>query len=893
MPTPYQLAQQFRAALIRRDAEALREITAAYERVITSIQLSVSALGAQAQRARAAGQTVSAAWLFREQRLQLLLSQAEQQLAFFTAQLSTRLTNDQQAAVSVAQVHTQQMLRAAGAEVSFARLPEAAIETLIGFSGDGAPLTKLLSKIPGDASARIRETLLTSLAVGQSPRQTARQISDALQGNKARALTIARTETLRAYREASRQTAKAAGVERWEWIASQSRRTCFPAGTVVSGPGVLEATSRYYSGELVTIRTASGKELSFTPNHPILTPNGWIAGGLLQVGDDVICGTDSERTSFGFDKDNQQIPTPIEKVFESFRMVSMEMPCAAPDFHGDGEGSDVYIVRPNSLLLDDGDVFLFQPLGEQSFARRNINGVEIALPSQRHSFGIFNVLNSLAFSVAEEYGALRERDFGEMQKVAVMGTSGSDPSVLQAGKDYLSADTESSRQIPLRFASQIALSDSLVANPRIQMASHIFAAGLESKALFLGAQQSAFSQSLKQPLIVNPGTPSGCLCPLAGQVKTDRIIETNIKIFSGHVYNLSTTTGWYLANGIVAHNCLSCLAMDGRIFSIEKPQPNHPNCRCTVLYLPPGVAPRARMTGAQWFEQQPDEVKAAMMSKVAFEAYQRGEVSLQDFVGIKRSRVWGETRYERSFKDALQAAQERTLPKAQNVVTMPSVKRIPKVSDLAKLANVQNINLRYKGRAAERVTELFGRVVSDDQLAAALGALDGATVEVGMNAEGEIVASLLHPQIHSQIRTISQAPDGKIFIHNDLFRVSKTAPKGTGLRSFSRQVAGARALGVDRIETMAAGEAEMTAWNGYYTWARFGYNAPLSEFEIQQLNRVPQYRGVRDLNALMQRPGGAEVWRRNGSGREMVFLLDGRRGAVRILLKYLREKGLL
>ena len=105
--------------------------------------------------------------------------------------------------------------------------------------------------------------------------------------------------------------------------------------------------------------------------------------------------------------------------------------------------------------------------------------------------------------------------------------------------------------------------------------------------------------------------------------------------------------------------CLACLALDGQIFPIDQPQPSHPNCRCTVLYLPPGYNAPAREYGAQWFEQQPDEVKAKMMSKVAFDALQRGDVKLQDFVGNRKSKAWGETRYERSFKDALKAAQKQ------------------------------------------------------------------------------------------------------------------------------------------------------------------------------------------------------------------------------------------
>ena len=47
--------------------------------------------------------------------------------------------------------------------------------------------------------------------------------------------------------------------------------TCFPAGTLVSGPAALGASARWYEGELVEIVTAAGHQLAGTPNHPILT----------------------------------------------------------------------------------------------------------------------------------------------------------------------------------------------------------------------------------------------------------------------------------------------------------------------------------------------------------------------------------------------------------------------------------------------------------------------------------------------------------------------------------------------------------------------------------------------------------------------------------------------
>jgi hypothetical protein len=223
---------------------------------------------------------------------------------------------------------------------------------------------------------------------------------------------------------------------------------------------------------------------------------------------------------------------------------------------------------------------------------------------------------------------------------------------------------------------------------------------------------------------------------------------------------------------------------------------------------------------------------------------------------------------------------------------MTAMKRGPKVSALARLAHVQNIQVHYLGRAVESIATLFGHIIPDDQLAAAVRALDGATVAVQINSDGRIVAAVTHSHIHKQIRLLSRDAQGRLFLTNDLFRVSQTAPVGTGLRSFARQVAGARALGIHRIETYAVGSKQFPQWNGYYTWPRFGYNAELAYEEKLLLQFLPRFRGVRDLNDLILR-GGADWWAENGDGREMVFHLDGRCRSVKILLQYLDEKGFL
>lgn len=123
---------------------------------------------------------------------------------------------------------------------------------------------------------------------------------------------------------------------------------------VTTRHGINAATKRWYDGQLVVIRTASGKELTSTPNHPILTDTGWVAAGLVDVGDNVVCDGRSEWQMSRLDVNHEYVPTAIEEVaeasFRSSEMLTGPVPTAAEDFHGDGMQGDIAIVATNSLL---------------------------------------------------------------------------------------------------------------------------------------------------------------------------------------------------------------------------------------------------------------------------------------------------------------------------------------------------------------------------------------------------------------------------------------------------------------------------------------------------------------------------------------------------------------
>lgn len=128
---------------------------------------------------------------------------------------------------------------------------------------------------------------------------------------------------------------------------------------------VKAVTGRYYVGDLVTIRTASGKELSGTPNHPIAARRGWVSLAELQVGDHVFSRRRGQGSVAGIHPNDDDVPPTIEEVSEAFPFVARVVPTAPEDFHGDGVGSDIHVVRTDGLLLADGGAALAEHVGEE------------------------------------------------------------------------------------------------------------------------------------------------------------------------------------------------------------------------------------------------------------------------------------------------------------------------------------------------------------------------------------------------------------------------------------------------------------------------------------------------------------------------------------------------
>lgn len=194
------------------------------------------------------------------------------------------------------------------------------------------------------------------------------------------------------------------------------------------------------------------------------------------------------------------------------------------------------------------------------------------------------------------------------------------------------------------------------------------------------------------------------------------------------------------------------------------------------------------------------------------------------------------------------------------------------------------VHVENEAEVLELMKDLFGEKATLQDLASVIGAPDGAEVWASAS-HGKLVVTMEGGGVGEAYRTI-QRTKGGVVIHNNLF-FAEASGGGVGIRVFGKQVAQAARLGVSRIETNAARGPDM---NGYYTWARFGYDAPLPSHYRPDL--PPGLKGSKRVSDLMQTEAGQKWWKTHGDTIDMTFDLKAGSTSRKTLDKYLKSKGL-
>ena len=274
---------------------------------------------------------------------------------------------------------------------------------------------------------------------------------------------------------------------------------CVPE-TLVECPD-LQAASRFiYSGEMVKIKYASGNTLTVTPNHMLLTDQGFTTADTLAKGDYVICT--SKRNGLGLGSpDIDGEPSTIEDVFMTLRqscgVSSAQMPVSPEHFHGDGKFGNGYIdiIAPNRLLLYNFcQQIRSEPIGQLGFVTCN---------------------SELPFFT------------GDSSLASLLLCAGCATNRIVSGLSVSGAP----------FCSSSSLCDAKL----FSLAPDIYSCGNKSAS----DEGRTTAKQLSDFIVSN-----------SGLIELDSVVSVDVIFYSGHVYDLQSVSTLYTANGCLSSNCI-------------------------------------------------------------------------------------------------------------------------------------------------------------------------------------------------------------------------------------------------------------------------------------------------------------------------------------------------
>jgi len=200
----------------------------------------------------------------------------------------------------------------------------------------------------------------------------------------------------------------------------------------------------------------------------------------------------------------------------------------------------------------------------------------------------------------------------------------------------------------------------------------------------------------------------------------------------------------------------------------------------------------------------------------------------------------------------------------------------------------------------EKVQKLLGRDLTDHQIAALVGAPNEAKIKLvtwddPMHGPGVAIVAE-HPDIEDQAVAMIYNGTGKYgdpvgpFLHYEqIYFKPEARGSGKGVQMMARAVEAAHQAGLPTVDLTGVGSKEFhPEENGYYTWARIGFDAPVGF----RPTWPAQFRGAGTLSNLMKMPGGAAFWKEHGGPTGMTMDTTPNSQGRQVMDAYLKARGL-
>ena len=230
----FDAVESFRRELLRKERRAASEMVRVYGEAWKRIKADLERLHAEYEGAKARGEKPGPDWIYQYNRARAFRDQVERELLAFAQYAEEKIRKQQWEAIEAAERHAEELTRRAlgkppaGLVIDWNRIDRAGVETLLGMTQTDSPLHRLLLSVSREGAKAAEDALVQGMLIGENPRDAAREMRKALGTQLSRALTIARTETLRAHREATRASYQANSdiVKGWIWHSATDERTC-------------------------------------------------------------------------------------------------------------------------------------------------------------------------------------------------------------------------------------------------------------------------------------------------------------------------------------------------------------------------------------------------------------------------------------------------------------------------------------------------------------------------------------------------------------------------------------------------------------------------------------------------------------------------------------------
>lgn len=470
--------------------------------------------------------------------------------------------------------------RAAGLTVTVSpagRLADDTVRALI------AENVALIRSLPRHCFDEITSMVQRSVSMGRDVPFLEGELKKRFAVTENRARTIARDQSVKACEAITREQNRRLGITEGIWIHVPGRKysrkshqdmngkrfslseglydrtagkkvlpgelvNCFPEGSKLHGiPFAEKLYRRWYAGKLAQIVTDDGGILAVTPNHPVLTTRGWTAAGLLNVGDYIVKTAQDSLLLTELDA-NGVVPT-FDELFNALVLLGVAPTVfdgSTSDFHGDGTDGKIDIIDVNSLLSNIDNAELIKSLCDLGFSVPEVGFISALLSGNGSRKGLFasdtsfhGFMRRCRERLPIFFGRISVAEFVSLA-LAAQGNPG-------MHKDGANDGTATSKF----FGNSLFAYASLVHGY-----DFLFREGILERFF---TRFGDFDTSLPNVTAQRIGADVELLRKRfqqdASTYRIARVVDNCAVDFTGHVYNLQTALGWYIAEKTVSCNC--------------------------------------------------------------------------------------------------------------------------------------------------------------------------------------------------------------------------------------------------------------------------------------------------------------------------------------------------